>query len=46
MPELINGFKSAQGLPRLPCKLAAASFMTVSNMGVVSRPVFVFCREQ
>jgi hypothetical protein len=46
MPELIDGFKRAQRLRRLPCKLAAACFMTASNMGVVSRPVFVFCREQ
>jgi hypothetical protein len=27
-------------------KLAAAAPTTFSNMGVVSRPVLVFCREQ
>jgi hypothetical protein len=46
MPELLDGSKN----PQRPCgcsrKLVAAAPITCSNMAVVSRPVFVFCREQ
>jgi hypothetical protein len=46
MPELLDGSKKAQRPCGCPRKLAAARAITCSNMAVVNRPVFVFCREQ
>jgi hypothetical protein len=46
MPELPGASKAAHSTWEGLCKLAAASPTTFSNMGVVSRPVFVFWREQ
>jgi hypothetical protein len=46
MPDLACGSKAAKRHSQPVRTLAAASASTASNMAVVSRPVFVFWREQ
>jgi hypothetical protein len=46
MPDLACGGKAAKRHSQPARKLAAASANTASNIAVVSRPVFVFWREQ